>query len=56
MTCSDALCASLRGGACALLAGEPGGRLWVRQLAVISQLLEPALLASEVMDIVKYVI
>ena len=36
-----------------------GGRLWLRRLAsppaVTSHLLEPALLASEVMDIVKYV-
>ena len=43
-----------------LVAEEPGGRLWLRHfaslLAVISQLLEPALQASEVKDIVIYVI
>ena len=42
-----------------LAAGAAGGRLWLRRLAsppaVTSHLLEPALLASEVMDIVKYV-
>ena len=42
-----------------LAAGAAGGRLFLRRPAsppaVTSHLLEPALLASEVMDIVKYV-
>ena len=42
-----------------LAAGATGGRLWLRRLAsppaLTSHLLEPALLVSEVMDIVKYV-